>query len=324
MDQLVIFHLRELSLSPKGKKTNIVGLIVEKILMSKIRIYNLIYISFKAIAFGDWRHMLFFFRKMVILTTLIFLWNNGVEAAQIKLAKHNPSKYVRTDVWRQVEKYLIPDDHPIKKKLDRIFSSSRVLQNMETMEAADFICLPPQHQTQMIVAKHPELPGYVLKLYLDKQKYYRGKPEYHHWLVRIKGARLIRKYLQRSQYGALFKVPKKWLYLLPDEPSPPAHYLRKKFILVAEDMRLYDEKTNEALWGDERVTEDFLKALYKITTTLGLRDSAKPSNCQFSIDGKAAFIDTEVYNRSDGVRYRKLTPFLSESMKVFWYKITHP
>ena len=265
--------------------------------------------------------MLFFFRQILIFISFMLLYNQEIEANQKRLINNNPSKYVNNEVWRQVQNYLIPDNHPIKEKLNEIFSRSRALADQESMKAAGFDTLPPQHQTQMIVAKHPELRGYVLKIYLDEQKYYRGRPEHYHWIKRIKGTRLIRAYLNKHGDGSLFKAPQKWIYLLPDDPSPPSHDGRKNFILVAEDMELFDEKMNESLWGSEWVTEDLLKTLYRITTDLGLRDSANPSNCPLSIDGKGAFVDTEVYHRSD-VRYWKLTPFLSPSMQAYWKKIT--
>ncbi|MFI0434184.1 MAG: hypothetical protein ACH350_00465 [Parachlamydiaceae bacterium] len=251
------------------------------------------------------------------------LCTQAVEANQIKLAHHSPSKYVSDQVWNEVKEYLLPDDHPVKKKLDLMFSNDRILSDIQSLEKAGFDYLPPQHRTQMIVAKHPDLKGIVIKAYLDEQEYYEGRPEHYYWIRRIKGARLIQRYIDTHHYGNLFKVPGKWIYLLSDKPSPPRHYLRKKFILIAEDMELYDDKTNEELWGnDEWVTKKRLRALYAITTDLGLLDSAKPSNCFFSVDGKAAFVDTELYRKTH-IRYDKLTPFLSPSMQDYWRKITH-
>lgn len=232
-----------------------------------------------------------------------------------------PSVYVSHKIWKDVEEYLMEEDHPIKERLDLIFSTTRALCDQESMEAAGFKVLPPQHHTHMIVAKHPMLEGYVIKAYYDEQPYFKGRPEHFYWIRRIKGAKLISKYIKNHSYDSFFKVPKKWIYLLPDEPSPPKHYLRKLFILIAEDMGLYDDETNKKLWGSTWVTKQMLKTLYAITTDLGLLDSAKPANCSFSLDGKAAFIDTELYHRSH-VRYDKLTLFLSPPMQEFWKDLT--
>ena len=117
------------------------------------------------------------------------------------------------------------------------------------------------------------------------------------------GGSVSLKCIAAHHYESIFKVPKKWIYLLPDEPSPPHHYLRKVFILVEEDMDLYDDKTNEKRWGSRWVTEDLLEALFTLTTELGLADCTKPKNCPFSMDGKVAFIDTQTFN-TGYVKYR--------------------
>lgn len=245
----------------------------------------------------------------------------SIEAHQGKIKVANPSIYVSDESWTLVSDYLIPNDHPAKKKLDTIFSRSRAIFDEAAMFAAGFDASPPQHHTHMIVAKHPELKGYVIKAYLDVQDYFEDKPEEHYWIKRIIGVQYIRKSIDNHDYNYLFKVPQKWIYLLPDNPSPPRKSLRKNFILVAEDMELFDKAINDRLWGSERVNEDLLFALYQITTDVGLLDSAKPDNCAFSFDGKVAFVDTELYHKRK-VKYSKLTPYLSPAMQSYWKKLT--
>ncbi len=260
-------------------------------------------------------------RLLFIFFCMLFCFQGGAEAGQKKLKEGSPSRYVSKSVWKSVKGYLIPDDHPVKQKLDDIFSSSRVLYDQDSMVAAGFDASLPQHHTQIIVAKHPELRGVVIKAYLDVQEHYKNKPEEYFWIKRIKGAGLIQKYIESHRYNHLFKVPKKWLYLLPDEPPPPENSMRKRFILIAENMELHDEETNESIWRSEKVDEQFLEAFYRVTTDLTLVDSAKPDNCPFSIDGKAAFIDTEWY-QVGYVKYFKMTPYLSPSMQNYWKKLT--
>lgn len=232
----------------------------------------------------------------------------------------NPSIYVSDEVWMEVRDFLMPKNHPIKKQLDQIFSRSRALCDKESMKLAGFYPAKPQHHTKIIVTTHPELTGYVIKAYLDDQEYHSNKPEHYFWIKRSKGARLIREFITTQKYENYFKVPKKWIYLLPDEPSPPSNYLRKMFILVEEDMELVDKKTNKKLWGSECVTEELLTALFTITTELGLFDCTKPDNCPFSIDGKVAFIDTQSYHKRH-VKYHKLTPYLSPPMQIYWQEL---
>jgi len=235
--------------------------------------------------------------------------------------KHiSPSQYVSNKVWNQVYDLQIPTNHPVKTILDTIFSTSRALCDLQSMEAAGFEPAIPQHHTQIIVTKHPALKGYVIKAYLDVQEYHSGKPEHYFWVKRIKGAQLIKQSIKDHHYEHLLKVPQKWIYLLPDEPSPPPGYLRKMFILVAEDMNIYDAQTNEALWGSSLVTKELLKALYTVITKLGLFDCAKPANCPISSDGRIAFVDTQSYHAKH-VKYQKLTPYLSPEMKRYWLKL---
>jgi|EndMetStandDraft_5_1072996.scaffolds.fasta_scaffold37093_2 hypothetical protein len=248
--------------------------------------------------------------RSLIFTLLFFL---SAEAA-------SPSAFVSEAVWQQVKEYIMPNDHPAKSKLDKIFSHSRAFSNFDTMEAAGFAYAKPQHHTHIIVTRHPKLKGYVIKAYLDMQKYHLGQPEHFFWVKRVIGSRLIRDSIQAHQYGHLLKVPKKWIYLLPDKPSPPSAYLRKMFILVEEDMDIYNDVKNEQMWGSPSATKELLRALFTVITEHGFFDCAKPANCPFSKDGRVALVDTQTYYKKR-VKYSKLTPFLSPAGRIYWKKL---
>ncbi|MDP1881064.1 MAG: hypothetical protein Q8K60_09025, partial [Parachlamydiaceae bacterium] len=209
------------------------------------------------------------------------------------------------------------DYHPVKIQLDSIFQSFRAIKDINSMVAAGFSRALPQHHTKIIVTKHSQIPGYIFKAYLDEQKYHSGEPEHYFWIKRVEGALLIDKAIKLHGYGHLLKVPKKWIYLVPDDPSPPSNYLRKVFILVEEDMNIYDDFTNLSLWGSPAVTVELLNAFYTIITELGLRDCAKPANCPISKDGRVAFVDTQSHLKKS-VNYQKLTPYLSPVMRAYW------
>lgn len=245
-----------------------------------------------------------------------------LEAIQKHIASLYASKYVNKDVSDSVKEYMMPDDHPMKDKMDHIFFSSRALADHKSMKVAGFDKAKPQSHTGIIVTRHPDLPLYVIKAYLDESDYHDGKPEHLFWIKRARGARKVQRSITTHHYEHLFKVPKKWIYLLPDEPSPPSDYLRKNFILVEEDMEIYDDKTNENMWGSNRVTTELLDAMYTITTELGLADCAKPDNCPFSFDGRVAFIDTQRLNDRGFVKFDRLTPFLSRPMRDYWNALT--
>jgi hypothetical protein len=277
------------------------------------------------------------FKKTILMFIYALFLSNGVTASEelrqnfyycnqsLKSFVHDKaksyrSKYVDEKVWDEVKDFLIPTHHPIKRKLDSIFLASRVFYDLHTMKAAGFAPAIPQHHTQIIVTSHPKLKGYIIKAYLDVQEYHLSQPEHYFWVKRVRGATLIRNFIAKYHWQHLFKVPKKWIYLLPDEPSLPPKTLRKMFILVEEDMQIYSDPKNIKLWGSERVTKKLLTALYNIITKLGLYDCAKPPNCPFSRDGRVAFVDTQTYDRWP-VAYHKLTPHLSSSNKEYWLRL---
>lgn len=229
-------------------------------------------------------------------------------------------RYVSKDIWRRVAPYFLPEDHQIKAVLDDLFSKSRVIISIKSMKKAGFIEPKPRKWTHLIVTKHPKLPGYIFKVYLDAQYYHKEKSEYEHWLERIQGASAIKKKIQKHHWEHFFKVPKKWIYPLPENPSPPKELMRKNFILVEEDMDIYDKKTNDKKWGSSWVTKEKLDALYLLLEELGLHDCPKPDNIPFSKDGRISFVDTQTFEKWP-VSYSKLTPYLSSKLKTYWKQL---
>lgn len=239
------------------------------------------------------------------------------------------SDFVRSDevnnafserVSNHINSYLLPENHPVKQQLDLLFSNSEVLINTETMRNAGFIDPKPRKWTHLIVTRHPDFPGYVFKVYTDQQEYHKGMPEHHWWIIRIMGAEKIRKYVEENDLEHFFKVPHKWIYSLPPATSQNAMFLKKHFILIEEDMEIYEDAVNENLWRSEAITKDFLFSLYCVLESQGLRDCAKPENIPFSRDGRVAFVDTQTWKEWP-VSYKKLTPYLSPSMQRHWKDI---
>lgn len=252
----------------------------------------------------------------IVGANLNFKHIEHLPAPAAKASRKPPSKYVSREIWQLTANYVMPDDHPIKKKLDRLFSASRVFCNFKSMRAAGFEDAQPQPVSRLIVTRHPDFPGFVFKAYFDKQPYFRGSPEYLNWIKRVKGAQAIRKSIKHHQYQHLFKVPRKWLYLLPDNPAPPQNFRRKLFILVEEDMNIYDIIENREIWQSNVVTEELLDAFFTVITDVGLQDT-KTGNCTFSLDGRIAFVDTESCFRSP-IRHRGIKKYLQERMQKYW------
>lgn len=228
--------------------------------------------------------------------------------------------------FEQIGKYLLPDTHPAKKTLDSIVSTARfsVFHDMQSMTDAGFAFAVPQPTTKLIVTKHPKLKGYIIKAYLDTQKYYGGRPEYYYWTKRAEGANLIREAIIRHNFSHLLKVPKKWIYKLPEKPSKPlpASCKPKRYILIEEDMNIYDDDTNEKLWSSPKATKELLYALHVVITEFRFRDCAKPANCPFSKDGRVAFVDTQSFYKKR-IGYKKLTPYLTSEMQDYWQSLSH-
>ena len=252
------------------------------------------------------------FKGLLVIFCLCF--------SNLYLDAASPHAYVKDNIWDQVEPFLIPDDHPVKEQLDEIFFKKRAIVSIKSMEKAGFENVVPQRFTHIIVTKHPEIPGYVFKVYLDAQRYYANKPEYYFYIKRATGARKIQALLDEKDWNHQFKVPKKWIYVVPEEPSPPDELVRKNFILVEEDMDIYDNSTNCKYWKSDFVTKELIERFHYIVYELGLSDCAKPANAPFSRDGRIAFVDTQTYD-SWPISYYKITPYLSKEIRSYWKKL---
>jgi hypothetical protein len=222
---------------------------------------------------------------------------------------------------QEITPYLLPDNHPIKADLDQLFTSSRALFNLKTLEKAGFKKSRLRKFTRLLVTSHPAFPGYIFKLFLDVQRYPKNRPEYKFWFLRCQGARQIQALITANNLQSLFKVPQKWIYLLPNYPKPPLGYFPKLTLLVEEDMNILSEKENKKMWASSAVNTPLLEGLYLILKTVGLRDCTKPDNIPFSHDGKVAFVDTQTFDEK--VDYKRFTRYLSKPNQKIWKALTH-
>jgi hypothetical protein len=227
------------------------------------------------------------------------------------------STYVRnpaisSEVWQKVAPYLLPEDHPTKKILDRLFSKSRVLESLNAMKDAGFK-LNRNTRNTMVVASHPKLNGYLIKAYLDDE----NMGEWAWWKNRVEGAQLVQRSIDSHGYQNLLKVPKKWIYPLPSKPSSKASNPRH-FILLVEDMRIVGYKTNLSMYK-KKVTKPMLDALYTVIAENLLIDSVYADNVPFAKDGRIAFIDIEHFNDiTQPLRLYRFAQYLSPEMHSYW------
>ena len=226
---------------------------------------------------------------------------------------YEKNPHVSPDDWEKVSPYFLPEDHPIKPKLDILFSQ-RITLDSQSLKKAGFESPEPQKFSKTIVTKHKKFKGYYFKLFTDDQDIDDAQKLY----ARALGAERVKNCLDRNQLHHLCKVPKKWIYPLPEYPAPANHLYRKNFILIAEDMKVYSKKLSRKKWKSNLVTTELLDAVYIIIQEEGLKDSINAFNMPFSrVDHKIAFIDLEETHEWP-VRFKRLTPYLSSEMARYW------
>lgn len=221
---------------------------------------------------------------------------------------------VPIELWNFLEPYFLPSHHPIRIKLDSIFKK-RVTLSKETFERAGFKLISERPRTNVIVAKHPALKGYILKLLLDEHP---NLDEWQKWVPRIEGARLIREVIKTNNF-VHFNVPKKWIYPLPKTGLSANNLNPKHFILIAEEMNLLSFRDNKNAYK-ERITPKMLDELFFLLSDCGLLDSVYIDNIPFDKSGKICFIDTEHYQKWP-VRYDKLLKAFSPKMQIYWKRL---
>lgn len=236
----------------------------------------------------------------------------GPTLSKEPIERYTPNPYVNSAIWYAIAPYLLPENHPIKAKLDKLFKSSRITLNSQTLKQAGFESTTPRSYSNCIVTTHPKFKGYIFKLYTDDQPF---QMEWIIMLKRIAGAMATQACIERHGFQDTLVVPKKWLYPIPAEPSPPLNYFRKNYILIAEDMEIVSRKKNFLFWK-ERMTPELMNMLFIVFQEVGLFDSVHISNVPFTYDRKLAFIDTEHHSEWP-VNFEKLMPYLSEEMQTY-------
>ena len=243
----------------------------------------------------------------------------------LKAEPYTKSPFITDSVWKQVEPYLLPEEHPLKPKLDALFlealaSGVHPLADPHSLHKAGFK-FKLRDQKFMIVASHPDLKGHLVKVYLDEHSFKEG--EWSLWIRRILGAKRIQASIEAHGYEYLLKVPKKWIYALPEKTiAPPSpNRFPRHFILVVENMQVVSHGKNIAKYRF-MMNEELLEALFIVLHENQLFDSMYLDNIPFSKDHKVAFIDTEHYGAAKKpMPYDQMLPRLSPKMQLFWRQL---
>lgn len=264
-------------------------------------------------------------KKIIVLLVFLFttLFSFGeLSSSPIKTNQTTPRfirpPHVDPEIWDSLSPCFLPEDHPIKPKLDEIFlKGDRVVLSSKTLKKAGFKDTTPRKYSGTIVATHKKLKGYIVKLYTDDQK---GKIDWAYLKDRVTGANAVRASIENHNFGSIAKTPKKWIYPLPATPAPPAGMERKNFILIEEDVNVLGKNRSLAMWRTNFASRVLLNAVYIILNENGLIDCAYAFNMPFAEDGRIAFVDTEMHHRWP-VPFHKLTPYLSTAGQAYWRQL---
>ncbi len=217
--------------------------------------------------------------------------------------------------WETLAPYFLPENHPIKPKLDKIFKGRSVTRSAKAVIRAGFFEAKPREYTKVIVTTHMSILGYVVKFYLDGTE---GIDPVQKFKERIIGAIAVNQCIEQYNLGKLLKCPKKWVYPIPsvsDSGANPQH-----FILVAEDMCPLETGRSLDKWK-KKIKKAQLNAVYLVLSTVGLPDCAYAFNIPFSIDGKLTFLDTELCGLWP-IHYRRMEKYLRGDMLDYWIQLT--
>lgn len=229
------------------------------------------------------------------------------------------NSYFSRAIKKKLRPHIIPDSHPMKPVLDSIFKSTRATADENTFAAAGFETIAARPRSHLKVARHPQLPGYLVKAMMDTEKRRKKRKPSWQWLInRCEGANKIAELIKMRKIK-YFNVAKKWIYPLPVDPPPPSaeEYVRHLTILLVTDMNLVSEKKNLKAWK-KKITKDHLDELYFIISR-AKGSSYRADNIWYTKENKFAFIDTEY--PTSGPDYESIRRFLNPEMRAYWDRI---
>lgn len=228
--------------------------------------------------------------------------------------------YMSEEAREKIRPYLLPENHPAKEKLDKIFQKARASFDDDSLKKAGFDIKFKQPRSFIRVVSHPSLPGYLLKLVTDvelREKH--GKPNWHWFVNRCKGVEKIHAVLRENKIK-YFEAPQKWIYPLPVFPYPKKKSIeskRKLVVLLVDDMQLTTKHDNLAAWKKE-ISKKHLDELFIIISQVG-GHSYRAENIPQTKRGTFAFVDTE-YPRSPP-SYGDIMKYLSPKRKLYWERL---
>ncbi len=164
----------------------------------------------------------------------------------------------------------------VSNTVSRLFQNPEIATSRELLEEAGFSLYSHNHRG-ICIAEHPELPGYLIKLFINDAP---REFTLNNFMSRIEGANQLREFIKKNKLTKIV-VPQKQLYTLQDGTP----------LLVVEKMDIIDS-TSELEEAYASIDLDLLEELCKVVKRFRGLDSIL-KNMPFTRDGKIAFIDTE-------------------------------
>lgn len=263
------------------------------------------------------------FRSVFFALSLSYFAPLSATDATLNYPNFQDNPLLDRGMQASIAPFLLPIDHPIKPALDSIFSTSRAIENERTLVDAGFTVIAgPMLYSFVIVARHPAVPGFVFKLYLDSESRLRKEIPHWKWLVRrCAGAWGIKKVIKRENIR-YFSVPDKWLYVLPVYPY--SNVLNPQpIVLVETDMEPEAPEVTKHMWKTA-IRHKHLDELYSILKEGhgGRGTLCLPSNVPYTKSGKFAFTDTE--DPRAELKLTHVTKYLSKDMQRYWDSLIDP
>lgn len=215
---------------------------------------------------------------------------------------------------KKIKPFLLPLDHSMRPSLDAIFHSPGINQSESTLHKAGFKTVSIRPHSYLIIVKHEQLPGYLIKIYLENESRLKLGKEGWQWLQqRCVGAQNIRNFIEEHNLKH-FVVPDKWIYPLPQKNSGAKKKCGQPIALMVTEMNLVSDKESEYIWK-HKVTHKVLEELYMLMSH-GLASRYLSWNIPPTKDGKFACIDTE--HPKEEPHYSTARKYFSDDMARYW------
>lgn len=224
--------------------------------------------------------------------------------------------FISNRARKAMSSYMLPFNHPKRKFLDSIFLKTRATVDEETFLQSGFTIIFKRPRSYICVAEHPNLTGYLVKVYLDTELNQKFHKQSWEWLVRrCEGANKIRQVIADLNIRH-FVVPDKWIYCFPAEPSPPddPQHTRHLALLLVRRMKLTSKQRNYYAWSHD-ITTEHLDELFEIISR-AKGSSYRPDNIAYLKNGQFAFIDTEY--PTQGPDFNGIRKHLNPEMRNYW------